>query len=133
MGGPASPLLWALAYDPIVVATADTARSPVPTYVDDLPAHVRGVAQALVLSYFLITASSVAGLLVKTHQCMGVVVSRGERTLRRFLAALPLHWPRDPEGRAVVRGLPGAVLQELAEAGRGGCGRGAPCCPVHLL
>eukprot|EP00969_Alexandrium_andersonii_P189216 8360447-Alexandrium_andersonii.AAC.1 len=25
MGGPASPLLWALAYDPIVVATADTA------------------------------------------------------------------------------------------------------------
>eukprot|EP00969_Alexandrium_andersonii_P127698 5644299-Alexandrium_andersonii.AAC.1 len=36
MGGPASPLSWALAYDPIVVATADTARSPTPTYVDDL-------------------------------------------------------------------------------------------------
>eukprot|EP00969_Alexandrium_andersonii_P140412 6211679-Alexandrium_andersonii.AAC.1 len=38
MGGPASPLLWALAYDPIVVATADTARSPTPTYVGDLSA-----------------------------------------------------------------------------------------------
>eukprot|EP00969_Alexandrium_andersonii_P268957 11887508-Alexandrium_andersonii.AAC.1 len=60
MGGPASPLLWALAYDPVVVATADTARSPTPTYVDDLSAHIRGVAQALVVSYFLVSASGVA-------------------------------------------------------------------------
>eukprot|EP00969_Alexandrium_andersonii_P238963 10548480-Alexandrium_andersonii.AAC.1 len=52
MGGPASPLLWALAYDPVVVATADTADASTPTYVDDLSGHVRGAPQALVLSYF---------------------------------------------------------------------------------
>eukprot|EP00969_Alexandrium_andersonii_P054614 2404719-Alexandrium_andersonii.AAC.1 len=82
MGGPASPLLWALAYDPIVVAAADTPRSPTPTYVDDLAAHLRGVAQALAVSYLLVTASGVAGLLVETHQCVGAVVLAGERTLR---------------------------------------------------
>eukprot|EP00969_Alexandrium_andersonii_P186348 8232918-Alexandrium_andersonii.AAC.1 len=63
MGGPASPLLWALAYDPMVVATADTADSPTPTYVDDMSGHVRGAPQALVLSYFLVVASAIAGLL----------------------------------------------------------------------
>eukprot|EP00969_Alexandrium_andersonii_P323323 14285480-Alexandrium_andersonii.AAC.1 len=35
MGGPASPLLWALAYDPVIVGTSDTARAPTPTCVDD--------------------------------------------------------------------------------------------------
>eukprot|EP00969_Alexandrium_andersonii_P212652 9389590-Alexandrium_andersonii.AAC.1 len=62
-----------MAYDPIIVATANTARPPMPTYVDDLSAHLRGVAQALVLAYFLVTASSVAGLLAETHRCAGVV------------------------------------------------------------
>eukprot|EP00969_Alexandrium_andersonii_P092963 4103812-Alexandrium_andersonii.AAC.1 len=62
MGGPASPLLWALAYDPIVVAMSDAARSPTPAYVDELTAHLRGVAQALAAAYFLAAASRVAGL-----------------------------------------------------------------------
>eukprot|EP00969_Alexandrium_andersonii_P321908 14223154-Alexandrium_andersonii.AAC.1 len=49
------------------------------TYVDDLSAHVRGAAQALVLAYFLVAASDIAGLLVETHHCGGVVITHGER------------------------------------------------------
>eukprot|EP00969_Alexandrium_andersonii_P264777 11702856-Alexandrium_andersonii.AAC.1 len=44
----------------------------------------------------------------------------GERRLRRFLSALPVQWSCDLGGRAVVRGLPGEVLRELAEVAGGG-------------
>ena len=36
MGGPASPFLWAVAYDPIVAGVAAASGAPCPTYVDDL-------------------------------------------------------------------------------------------------
>ncbi len=38
MGGPASPLIWMAAYDPIVFCVAAAAQVHTPTYVDDLAA-----------------------------------------------------------------------------------------------
>ena len=37
--GPASPLIWMTAYDPVVFGVACAAGAPTPTYVDDLAAY----------------------------------------------------------------------------------------------
>ena len=47
MGGPASPLLWNMGYDPVLVGLSEALGIECPTYVDDLMALVRGPRQAL--------------------------------------------------------------------------------------
>ena len=72
MGGPASPLLWSLAYDPILAACVNLTGRSCPTYVDDLAALLESGAQTLRLSILLPWASWAAGLRVATHTCRGL-------------------------------------------------------------
>ena len=93
MGGPASPLLWAARYDPIVWAVSVTAPCPCPTYVDDLAALIESSAIFRRCLVVLLAASALAGLLVETHSCrrLSVLPSRGGRPPA---PSLRLHgWP----------------------------------------
>ena len=72
MGGPASPLLWMVSYDPIVFGVACAAGAPTPTYVDDLAALVRHPRQCQLTTLLLLAASACAGLKVETHCCQGI-------------------------------------------------------------
>ena len=69
MGGPPSPLLWAMGYDPIVEGLAVAMSIGVPTYVDDLAANVFGPRQAIGAELFLMAASHAAGLHMDCHTC----------------------------------------------------------------
>eukprot|EP00972_Heterocapsa_arctica_P068705 10152590-Heterocapsa_arctica.AAC.1 len=69
MGGPASPFIWNLSYDPIVHALFITTGAEPPTYVDDLAAKVVGPRQALEVQIFIASAGKVAGLHTDTHTC----------------------------------------------------------------
>eukprot|EP00969_Alexandrium_andersonii_P327256 14460530-Alexandrium_andersonii.AAC.1 len=49
MGGPVSPLLWCLAYDPLIEGTRRATGADTPTYADDLMGEVVGPRQTLVM------------------------------------------------------------------------------------
>eukprot|EP00969_Alexandrium_andersonii_P147985 6542306-Alexandrium_andersonii.AAC.1 len=72
MGGAPSPLLWAMAYDPIIVGVAQGTGSADPTFVDDMSAEVEGPAQTMAVARLLLATSHVAGLHVETHTCQDV-------------------------------------------------------------
>eukprot|EP00969_Alexandrium_andersonii_P148964 6586580-Alexandrium_andersonii.AAC.1 len=72
MGNTPSPLLWAMAYDPVIAGVAEGTGAANPTYVDDLAAGLQGVAQTLAAALLLVAASHAAGLQVDTHQCAAV-------------------------------------------------------------
>ena len=76
MGGPASPFLWNLAYDPIVSAVADGTHAPCPTYVDDLCGLAIGPA-------LLVTAIHVIDILI--HVILIIVARIVEHLLERHL------------------------------------------------
>ena len=69
MGGPASPFIWALCYDPIIWLVSRVARCRSPTYVDDLAANICGPRQALAAQLVLLSASRLASLTILTHNC----------------------------------------------------------------
>ena len=69
MGGTASPLLWCIAYDPVVDLASRVAATDCPTYVDDLAALLEDAAQTLRLAFVLPWASHALGLKVATHSC----------------------------------------------------------------
>ena len=73
MGGTASPLLWSIAYDPIISAASSVTGAPCPTHVDDLAALLCDTAQTLRLALFLPWASWLAGLQISTHECQGLL------------------------------------------------------------
>eukprot|EP00969_Alexandrium_andersonii_P225281 9950154-Alexandrium_andersonii.AAC.1 len=54
MGGPVSPLLWCLGYDPLIEATRVATGADTLTYADDLMGEVIGPRQALVMQFFLL-------------------------------------------------------------------------------
>eukprot|EP00972_Heterocapsa_arctica_P063049 9302402-Heterocapsa_arctica.AAC.1 len=62
IGGPASPFLWCLGYDPIIFALEQATGTEPPTYVDDLAGLVWGPAHALRAEIFLLAAGHLAGL-----------------------------------------------------------------------
>ena len=56
MGGPHSPLCWAIGYDPIVEGLEKAARCDTPTYVDDLAASTTGATQTNRAAWYLLAA-----------------------------------------------------------------------------
>eukprot|EP00972_Heterocapsa_arctica_P011199 1641070-Heterocapsa_arctica.AAC.1 len=60
MGGPASPFLWNLAYDPIVFALHVAAKVVPPTYVDDLAALAHGAEHTMRTELCLVVAGKLA-------------------------------------------------------------------------
>ena len=69
MGGPASPFLWNLGFDPIIWALAEAVGVEVPTYVDDLSALTTDLRRMLEAQVFLVAAVQVAGLHIDLHHC----------------------------------------------------------------
>jgi hypothetical protein len=69
MGGPASPFLWNLAYDPIVVGLADACIASCPTYVDDLAGLAVGPVQTMRLLVLMLVVGHAAGLRTDVHTC----------------------------------------------------------------
>eukprot|EP00969_Alexandrium_andersonii_P313824 13864767-Alexandrium_andersonii.AAC.1 len=67
MGGAASPLLWALAYDPTAAALVAVIRVRAPTFVGDVSALTRGPKQTLTSLWFLFAAGHCVGLYIETH------------------------------------------------------------------
>ena len=61
MGGPASPRLWNLGFDPIVVALSAALGIECPTYVDDLLALVWSLQEALESEVLLMVLGHAAG------------------------------------------------------------------------
>ena len=109
MGGPASPFLWNLAYDPIVVAVADGTDAPCPTYVDDLCGLATGPAHANRILVLLTAAGHAAGLRMDMHHCTRLSATSGRAEASRLLRPLPVHLlpaPGYPDG-FVTQGMPG--------------------------
>eukprot|EP00972_Heterocapsa_arctica_P100565 14827750-Heterocapsa_arctica.AAC.1 len=69
MGGPASPFLWNLAYDPIACSLRAAAGIIPPTYVDDLAALAHGAEYAMRAEVCLVVAGKLAGLHTDNHHC----------------------------------------------------------------
>jgi hypothetical protein len=119
MGGPASPFLWCLAFDPIVVAVAMTVGLVPPTYVDDLAALAFGPAQVRRAQLFLVAVGSVAGLATEMHHCEVLFAPWGRALADVALRPLPgrtAPWGGGADAFRVV-GLPGATaLAFLAQA-----------------
>ena len=90
MGGPSSPFLWALAYDPIVVALADTLAVGAPTYVDDLAALPCGAPQMIACQIMLIALSHVAGLHISLHVCEVACAATGRAPAAELLTHFPV-------------------------------------------
>ena len=90
MGGPASPFLWNVSYDPIVWTVALAARAPMPTYVDDLAGEIRGPRQALRAYIALLVTGAVAGLRLEQHQCSLVQCTRLTDELVHVLRPFPV-------------------------------------------
>eukprot|EP00969_Alexandrium_andersonii_P011227 487698-Alexandrium_andersonii.AAC.1 len=67
MGGTPSPLLWAIAYDPIISAVAASTGCVMHTFVDDMSAKARGPSQTMATELALVAASAVTGLQVDGH------------------------------------------------------------------
>eukprot|EP00969_Alexandrium_andersonii_P048751 2138016-Alexandrium_andersonii.AAC.1 len=91
MGGPVSPLLWCLGYDPLIEGTRAATGADTPTYADDLMGEVVGPHQALAMQLFLLAVSKAVGLRIDTHSCLGAQVDAPLRAVQRSLAALPVH------------------------------------------
>eukprot|EP00972_Heterocapsa_arctica_P065926 9727153-Heterocapsa_arctica.AAC.1 len=83
MGGPASPFLWCLAYDPIIYALEEATNTPAPTYVDDLAGLVWGPAHALRAELFLLAAGHLAGLAIDVHTCSELIAPWGRKHATR--------------------------------------------------
>ena len=108
MGGPASPFLWALGYDPVLHSLKAMTGSRCPTFVDDLAALVRG-AKAMARVQFIRALGKAAGLAITPHSCSDLSATRGLLDLTRLLAPLPVKVHPDPEqgvDACRIEGLP---------------------------
>lgn len=71
MGGPCSPLLWSIAFDPMIRATERAAGAAAPTYVDDMALLARGPRHAEVGFLATVAAARAAGLRIEGRVCPG--------------------------------------------------------------
>ena len=115
MGGTASPLLWCMAYDPVIEAITAAAGDRCPTYVDDLAALLTTAEQALRASIMLPWASFAAGLLVESHTCRGLVVPAQPPGLQDLCDRLPVTLSRTDAGLPLVVGLVPDLVKRLIE------------------
>ena len=121
MGGPASPLIWMVAYDPVVFGVACAAGAPTPTYVDDLAALVRNPRQCQHTALLLLAASKCAGLIVDTHCCAGIAgpaafFGASELATLRTLP-VAVEWAED---EVAIWGLPPSLLLAIFDILRPG-------------
>ena len=142
MGGPQSPFLWNLAYDPIVDGLADAVLARTPTYVDDLCGLTHGPAHTLRMLLFLIVAGHAAGLVTDVHTCSQLFAKSGRRRAAALLVSFPVTIgpAAGGEDAFLAQGLPGHFLFALLAIHLGPvwCGttfiRSEPCtCAVKTV
>ena len=90
MGGPGSPFLWGLAYDPIITGVGAASKAECFTYVDDLAGLVAGPRQAMQLLFLLIAVGHAAGLRIDAHTCSWVCAAQDIHRVRALLDPFPL-------------------------------------------
>ena len=90
MGGPASPFLWNLGFDPIIWALSVATGAPVPTYVDYLSALISGLRQMLEVQVLLVAIIRVAGLQIDLHHCQALRCQTGALAARRIARLFPI-------------------------------------------
>ena len=117
MGGPASPFLWCLAYDPIVWALHIATKVDTPTYVDDLAALTYGPSKTVEAQLFLIAVGRVAGLYTEPHHCTTLGAPSGIDTATRILRPFGIT-PRSVGslGGFTAQGMPARVMRGLIAA-----------------
>eukprot|EP00972_Heterocapsa_arctica_P115501 16448052-Heterocapsa_arctica.AAC.1 len=116
MGGPASPFLWNLAYDPIVCALSIAVGIIPPTYVDDLAALAHGPEHVMRAEICLIVAGKLAGLHTDNHTCSWVEGEGDFAEVAATLTALPVEVRKEklPSGAGFsVHGLPANFTHRL--------------------
>eukprot|EP00972_Heterocapsa_arctica_P055896 8245177-Heterocapsa_arctica.AAC.1 len=116
MGGPASPFLLNLAYDPIVFSfDAATGVTP-PTYVDDLAALTHGAEHTMRLEICLVIAGKLAGLHTDNHTwTWGEGIGEASK-ITTLLKALPVEVTEMNQltgSGFAVRGLPSIFVHSL--------------------
>eukprot|EP00969_Alexandrium_andersonii_P022741 995176-Alexandrium_andersonii.AAC.2 len=96
VGGALRPLLWALAYDPILVALRAATLARAPTYVEDLSTLARGARRTVWI--LLVPAGSRARSGPSHGNAWVRSPAGGPRLLvvRRLLAAFPLRGSGGP-------------------------------------
>ena len=139
MGGPASPFLWNLAFDPLAVALHQAVGAEPPTYVDDLAALTSDALQMLRAQTFLVAAAHIAGLKADVHSCTQLEGKAHGQRIRSLLAPLPVKVTVRDDGGFSIKGLPATYLRPLLRAANPdyveGCTvRSSPCkCKVKSM
>ena len=121
MGGPASPLLRAMPYDPIVWIVSKATGAPCPTYVDDLAALVVGPDLALLVQVTLLVASRLAGRTIAVHTSSYMVATARRTDVESLFSVLGLEVQTmvGREAWYVVKGIPGFLSMPLCLAAFG--------------
>lgn len=115
MGGTASLLLWAMAYDPVVFGMSRAVQVRSPTFVDDLAGLVVGPRHAAVAQAFLWAAGHCAGLLTESHTCGAVRIRADTALVRRMIEPLPLVISDTAHDECLVSGTQPSLLGRLVE------------------
>ena len=98
-------------------AVADISGDVAPAYVDDLAALLSSTTQALRVAFALPWLARVAGLLVETHSCRGVLAP-GHPRVTAALADAPVTITRQGDHLRIT-GLPGDLITDLVRASAG--------------
>ena len=67
MGEPASPFLWTICFDPIVLLIVAVSGCVAPTFVDDVALFVKGSRHAARTQFALLATTKAVGLAVTAH------------------------------------------------------------------
>ena len=113
MGGPASPFLWAIGFDPILHFLCAVLQCDSPTYVDDLAALIRGPAQLLLAQVSLLALSKLAGLNIRGASPSWLASPSHNSLIQHILAPLPVVVTPDATGGCHIHGLPAPLLVSL--------------------
>ena len=130
MGGTVSPLVWAMAYDPIIEGVRRATGADPPTFVDDIAMLAVGPRQAFLAELCLLAAGHCAGLLTECHDCEWLECATLDPRAEDILGFLPVRIRRGPGCQALAGLPPRLVVAALHGVLGDGWGTGVRLCAV---
>ena len=113
MGGPHSPFLWSLSFDPITDTLSKGVKAETPTYVDDLSALANNPRHSTRTMVMLMATAKMAGLHTDTHACESILLQGRPPCVQAVGKILPIEVEETPKGDTRVGGMPGGFLSKL--------------------